>query len=104
ILHTPPGRFESTQDDRQSLMGTMPLHLRRDDGAPPFGGQPPATTAAERVRNEAAFRAHHAAFLGRSSEYPSAEPQSGFARHVGVSTMKPASNWRAMCLRGRPHG
>src|ERR1700755_2135719 len=46
------------------MLGTMPLHLRRDDGAPPFGGQPPATHAAERARNEEAFRAHHAAFLG----------------------------------------
>ena len=46
------------------MLGTMPLHLRRDDGAPPFAGMPPATNDAERERNEAAHQAHDAAFLG----------------------------------------
>ena len=46
------------------MLGTMPLHLRRDDGAPPFAGMPPATNDAERERNEATHQAHDAAFLG----------------------------------------
>ena len=46
------------------MLGVIPLHLSRDDGAPPYAGLPPATNAAERERNEAAYRAHHAAFLG----------------------------------------
>ncbi|HEY6575701.1 MAG TPA: nucleotide disphospho-sugar-binding domain-containing protein [Mycobacterium sp.] len=48
------------------MLGTMPLHLSRDDGAPPFAGLPPATTAAEREQYKAVHEAHHAAFLGPS--------------------------------------
>jgi UDP:flavonoid glycosyltransferase YjiC (YdhE family) len=46
------------------MLGTMPLHLHRDDGAPPFGGQPPATNEAQREQNAEAYQRHHAAFLG----------------------------------------
>jgi UDP:flavonoid glycosyltransferase YjiC (YdhE family) len=46
------------------MLGTMPLHLHRDDGAPPFGGQPPATNETQREQNEEAYQRHHAAFLG----------------------------------------
>ena len=46
------------------MLGTMPLHLSRDDGAPIFSGLPPATDAAQREQYKAVHQAHHAAFLG----------------------------------------
>ena len=46
------------------MLGTMPLHLSRDDGAPLFAGLPPATHASQREQYKAVYKAHHAAFLG----------------------------------------
>jgi UDP:flavonoid glycosyltransferase YjiC (YdhE family) len=43
------------------MLGTMGLHLRRDDGAPPFAGLPPAVDDAQLAARTPIHEAHHAA-------------------------------------------
>jgi UDP:flavonoid glycosyltransferase YjiC (YdhE family) len=46
------------------MLGTMGLHLSRDDGAPPFAGLPPAADDVQREEHKAVYQTHHAGFLG----------------------------------------
>ena len=46
------------------MLGTMGLHLRRDDGAPPFAGLPPAVDDAQMEERAPIHQAHQAAFIG----------------------------------------
>jgi hypothetical protein len=46
------------------ILGTMSLHLSRDDGAPFFAGLPPANDAAQRQEYKAIHEAHTEVLLG----------------------------------------
>ncbi len=45
------------------MLGTMGLHLTRDDGAPPFAGLPPAVDDAQLAERKPIYEAHRAAFI-----------------------------------------
>ena len=47
-----------------AMLGTMGLHLRRDDGAPPFAGLPPAVDDAQMAERTPIYEAHQSAFIG----------------------------------------
>ena len=46
------------------MLGTMGLHLRRDDGAPPFAGLLPAVDDTQVAERRPLYEAHQAAFIG----------------------------------------
>jgi MGT family glycosyltransferase len=46
------------------MLGTMALHLRRDDGAPPFAGLAPAVDDAQLAERKPIYEAHRSAFIG----------------------------------------
>ena len=47
-----------------AMLGTMGLHLWRDDGAPPFAGLPPAVDDAQMAERTPIYQAHQSALIG----------------------------------------